>query len=110
MHTISPKIYDYVDNMNTVISFYKERGIYDDFKKELEYVYVRYLYATFVKSSLVFDYPEYLKAVALAQENVKKSFPHYHRNKYFYQSLKGIYLLIFNKFIAKLLYKVRGKK
>lgn len=110
MHTVSPHIYDYIDNMNTVVSFYKENGLFDDFKKELEYVYIRYLYATFIKSSLGFEYNEFLKAVSLAQKNVQENFPHYRRNKYFYQSLKGIYLLIFNKVLAIIMYKLRRKK
>ena len=109
MHTISSHIYDYIDNMNTVVAFYKDNNLFNEFKKELEYVYVRYLYATFIRSSLGFDYREYLNGVKLAQDNVKKTFPHYRRNKYFYKSLKGIYLLLFSKFVAKILYKV-GKK
>ena len=109
MHTVSPKIYDYIDNMNTIIAFYKERNLFDKFKKELEYIYVRYLYATFVKSSLGFDYKEYLKAVSLAMKNVRESFPHYRKNKYFYKSLKGIYLVLFNEIMAKILYKIKGR-
>ena len=44
------------------------------------------------------------KAVNEAIFNVKNKFPRYKRNKYFYKSLKGIYLLIFNKFIANIMY------
>ena len=110
MHTVSPKIYDYVDNMNTIINFYKERKIYDKYQKELEYVYVRYLYATFIKSCLGFDYKNYLNACDIAIKNVKENFPHYRKNKYFYRSLKGIYLLLFSKLNAKILYRLRGKK
>ena len=31
-------------------------------------------------------------------ENVKEKFPRYRKNKYFYKSLKGLYLVTFNKF------------
>ena len=110
MHSVSPHIFDYVDNMNTVIDYYKKKGIYVEYQKVLEYVYVRYLYATFIKSSLVYDYDEYIKAVNLAKKNVKDKFPHYRRNKYFYRSLKGLYLIMFNKLFAKILYKLKGKK
>ena len=103
--SVSPKIYDYVSNMNGIIDFYKEREIYDEYKRELEYVYVRYLYATFIRSIKKYNYDEYMKAVDVAIKNVREHFPKYRKNKYFYQSIKGLYLIMFNKVIAKLLYK-----
>lgn len=104
-NTVNPKIYDYIDNMNGIIAFYKERNMYQEYQKELEYVYVRYLYATFIKSVSRYDYEEYMKAVILAIKNVKEKFPHYRRNKFFYRSIKGLYLVLFNKTVAKILYK-----
>ncbi len=109
-NTVSPKIYDYISNFNGVVAFYKERGLYDAYKKELEYAYVRYIYATFVKNCLPFPYEDYEKAVGEAIKNVQANFPKYRHNKYFYQSLKGIYLVLFNKLVAKILYKLRSKK
>ena len=109
-HTVSLKIYDYIDNMNGIIEFYKKRKIYENYKKVLEYVYVRYLYATFINGCLKFDYDDYLKAVDIARKNVKSNFPKYRGNGYFYKSLKGLYLVMFNKYTAILLYKMRGKK
>lgn len=103
--SVSPKIYDYVSNMNGIIDFYKDREIYDEYKRELEYVYVRYLYATFIRSIKKYNYDEYMKAVDVAIKNVREHFPKYRKNKYFYQSIKGLYLIMFNKVIAKLLYK-----
>lgn len=108
--TISPKIYDYINNFNGLVDYYKKNKYYDEYKKELEYAYVRYVYATFIKTCLSYDEKEYLKAVDEAIKNVKRQFPKYHRNKYFYRSIKGLYLLMFNKTLAKILYKRRGKK
>lgn len=105
-NTVNMKLYHYIDNMNGVIDFYKERKLYGEYKKELEYAYVRYIYATFIRSVKKFDYKEYLKAVDMAITNVKKQFPKYRRNKYFYKSLKGLYLVCFNKLIAKVLYRI----
>ena len=105
-NTINKKIYHYIDNMNGVIDFYKERKLYNEYEKELEYAYVRYIYATFVKSVKRYDYSEYIKAVDVAITNVKEHFPKYRKNKYFYKSLKGLYLVIFNKFVAKILYRI----
>ena len=107
--SIDPRIYNYIDNFNGIVEYYKKYKFYDKYYKELEYSYVRYLYATFIKQSSGFSCEEYDKAVCLAIENVKKNFPKYRRNKYFYMSVKGIYLLMFNKLIAKILYKIRHK-
>lgn len=108
-HTVSKKIYDYIDNMNTILDFYKEKNMYLEYQDVLEYVYVRYLYATFIRSALPFDKKDYMDAVNCAIENVNKTFPHYKKNKYFYKSIKGLYLVMFNKMIAKILYIVKGR-
>ena len=109
-NTVNKKIYDYVYNMNGVIDFYKERKLYDEYRKELEYSYVRYVYATFVKSTLRYDYKDYLESVSFAIKSVHDYFPKYRRNGYFYQSLKGIYLVIFTKLLAKIMYRLNKKK
>ena len=103
--SIDPRIYDYIDNWNDTIEFYKKRKLYDKYRKELEFCYVRYIYATFIKQATNFNKEEYKKAVNRAIPNVKKHFPHYHKNSYFYGSVKGIYLLLFNRQLAKLVYK-----
>ena len=107
-NTINHKIYDYIDNWNGIIEYYKNNKIYEEYKKELEYSYVRYIYATFIKQASRYCYNDYIEAVNTAQENVKKKFPKYKKNKYFYKSSKGLYLLLFNKSIAKLLYKIKN--
>ena len=108
--TVSPKIYDYVNNFNGIINYYKENNLYDEYYKELEYSYVRYVYATFIKTCLAYSKREYLKSVDFAIKNVSLYFPNYRRNKYFYKSKKGLYLIMFNKFIARILYGLRGRK
>lgn len=103
------RIYSYVDNFNDIVDFYKKNNYYDLYKKELEYCYVRYLYATFVKRASYFaSKSDYDKAIEVAIENVKKYFPKYRWNKYFYRSIKGIYLVMFNRFIANIYYKLRN--
>ncbi|MBP5683928.1 MAG: glycosyltransferase [Bacilli bacterium] len=108
-NTINPKIYDYISNMNGVVEYFKKNKLYDNYQKELEYAYVRYIYATFIRSIAKYDYEEYEKGVQKALQSVKAYFPKYRHNKYFYQSKKGIYLVLFSKPLAKLLYKVFHK-
>ena len=103
---VNKKIYHYIDNMNGIIDFYKKRKLYDEYQKELEYAYVRYIYATFIRSVKRYDYKDYIEAVDIAIKNVKEHFPKYRKNKYFYKSLKGLYLVMFNKFVAKILYRI----
>lgn len=104
--TFDKRLYNYIDNFNGLIEFYKDRGLYEDYKKELEYCYVRYLYATFIKQAAHFDKEEYTRSVRTAIINVKKNFPSYRLNHYFYTNLKGIYLVLFNKVTANIVYKL----
>ena len=108
--TFDKRLYNYIDNFNDLITFYKERKIYDNYYSQLEYCYVRYLYATFIKQATNFDYKEFKKALNLSIENVKKHFPKYRKNKYFYSSFKGIYLVMFNKLLANIIYIINKVK
>ena len=104
--TFDERVFHYIDNWNGIIKYYIDNNFYDEYKKEIEYSYVRYLYATFIKAALKFsDKNMYDRAVSEAIKNVKNNFPNYRNNLLFFrQGLKGIYLLIFNKEIAKILY------
>ena len=108
-NSIDKRIYHYIDNWNGIVKYYQENNFYDKYYHELEYSYVRYLYATFVKQASKYNYEDYLKAVDIAIKNVKNTFPKYRKNKYFYKSAKGIYLLLFNKHLATLVYKKINK-
>ena len=72
------RVYNYIDNFNGIIEFYKKNKIYDLYKNELEYCYVRYIYATFIKRAASFkSKDDYKIAVDTAILNVKKQFPNY---------------------------------
>lgn len=105
------RVYDYIDNFNGIVEYYKKNKLYDKYRNELEYCYVRYIYATFIKRASYFkDKTKYKKAVNTAIDNVKLYFPKYRKNLYFYKSIKGIYLVLFNRFFANILGIInRGK-
>lgn len=103
------RIFHYIDNWNGILDFYKEQGLFQKYYKELEYSYVRYLFATFVMAALKFDKKMYEKAVREAILNVRNNFPEYRKNKYFYGNVKGWYLLCFNKYVAQFLYLLRHR-
>lgn len=109
--TFDERVFHYIENWNGILKFYKEKNLYDEYKNEIEYCYIRYLYATFINVASNFsDKKLYNKALSCAQQNVKENFPNYRKNKYFYKSLKGFYLLFFNKHIANLLYFKKHRK
>ena len=69
------RVYDYINNFNGIIEFYKKNNLYDEYKLELEYCYVRYLYATFIKrATYLNDKEDYYVAIDTAIKNVKKNF------------------------------------
>lgn len=106
--TFDDRLYCYIDNWNGIVEFYKEKGLYDNYYSEIEYSYVRYLYATFIKQSSNYKSKiDFDNAVKAAKQNVKQVFPKYRHNKYFYTTLKGIYLLLFNKFLANIIFYVK---
>lgn len=108
--TFDDRLYHYIDNWNGIIDFYKDRKFYSEYKDELEYCYVRYLYGTFVKQATNYtDYNKYNDAVGSAIINVNKVFPKFRKNKYFYKNLKGLYLILFNKIIANIMFKLKHK-
>lgn len=102
--TFDERLYNYIDNWNGIIEFYRKNNFYDEYKEELEYCYVRYLLATFIKNAAKFDRKNYNIAVEKALKNVKDNFPNYKKNKYLNSSLKGKYFKYFNHFVSNIVY------
>ena len=101
--TFDERVYNYIDNFNGIVDFYKDNNFYDDYHDELEYCYVRYIYMTFIRTACHFNKDEFKKACKLAKENVLNHFPDYKNNKYIH-GLSGFYLKHFNAFTQKLVY------
>lgn len=103
--TSDMRIYHYIDNWNGLLSFYKKNDLYDEYKEILEYNYVRYLYATFIKTATKFNKRDFNKAVKYAILNVEKNFPNYKRNVYIKKGgLKNAYLKSFSILLSKIIY------
>ena len=108
--TYDERLYHYIDNFNGIVKYYKDNKIYNKYHNELEYAYVRYIYGTFIKQAMNYDKDNFLKAIDNAKKNVKKHFPKYRHNKYFYKNLKGLYMVLFNKLILSIYYDLKGGK
>ncbi len=110
-YVYNSKLYDFMYNLDGVIEYYKENDLYNDYKEEIEYTYVRYLFATFIKRlAKMNDKKEFNKGVDTVIKAVNDKFPDYRKNKYLSYSKKGIYLKYFNKFIANIVYWIERNK
>lgn len=111
-YTYNKKLYDFIYNMDGIIEQYKARGIYEEYRDVIEYAYVRYSYATFVKRlAKSKDKKEFLKGVKFACKKVNEKFPNYKKNKYILEKRKkNIYLKHFNLGIANIIYYIEKNK
>lgn len=100
------KIYHIIDAMDNIIKYYKDNNIYDKYKDELEFTYIRYCYATFVKRlSKTKDKKKFREGIKYTMKKVKETFPNYKDNKYLKsKGNKMIYLKYFNKAFAEYIY------
>ncbi len=104
-YTYSEKLKDINVVLDKVVEYYKENGFYDVYRDELEYMYARYMLATFIKRlSKAKDKKRFDEGVAYALAKVKKAFPNYKKNVYLKKGLKNMYIKHFNKFTATLIY------
>ncbi len=101
--TFDKRVYNYIDNWNGIIQFYKKNNFYKEYQEEIEYCYVRYLYATFIKAAAKFKFSEYKEACQKAKENVLKNFPNYKNNKYM-KNIMGFYFKHFNIVTQTIIY------
>lgn len=99
------RIYHYIENWNEIITFYKQNGIFEEYYDIIEYCYVRYLYATFIKTACKFNKLEFKRATKNAIMSVNENFPNYRQNQYILRrGLKYAYLKYFSKSLANLVY------
>ncbi len=108
----SERLMQYLANFESILAYYREQGCYEAFAKELEYQYVRYLYASTVKRLAKTKDPVlFNQGVDRVIEAVQSRFPYYKRNKIFYQQgAKGLYLLLFSKPLAKIFFRLQARK
>lgn len=109
-YTYNEKLYQLIDSMDYIVSYYKDNNILDKYYNEIEYTYVRYLYATFIKRlAKTKNKVEFKKGVNYVLGKVKENFPNYRSNKYL-RGKKGIYLKYFNKMFANLIFMLEKNR
>lgn len=104
------RLFHYLSNFETIVSFFRERELFPEWEKEVEFAAARYLLATFLKRATAFEEETFDRAVKESLSFLKKHFPHWKKNPYLLKSGgKGLYLLLFTPTLAKLLRKLKSK-
>ncbi len=111
-YTYSDKLYDMHVVVNKVREHYEQNGLMERFGDEVEYMYVRYLFATFIKRlAKSKDRKRFHEGVRFVLRDVQKTFPQYKRNPYLNNgSPKGMYLKWFNPVIAEAIYWIERNR
>lgn len=106
------KLYQLIDNFDGLVELYSKGKKYTNYLEELEYSYVRYLYATFIKRlAKTKDYDKFSNGVDIVLKKVNTKFPNYKKNKYIRNiKIKNFYLRFFNKKIANIVFKFEKNK
>ncbi len=111
-YTYDKKLYQLIDSLDDIVSYYKKNSLYEKYYDELEYAYIRYLFATFIKRlAKTKNKVEFDKGVNFVLNKVNTNFPNYRKNKYLKKlDGKSLYLKYFNKFLAKLVFNFEKNK
>ena len=106
------KLYQLIDIFDELVKLYSNDKKYKKYKEEIEYSYVRYLYATFIKRlAKTKNKIEFKKGLDIVIEKVNSTYPNYKKNKYIKKlSFKSFYLKSFNKVIANMIYITEKNK
>lgn len=97
---------DLINSMDDVLNYFNDNKLYYSYYEELEYIYVRYLYATIIKNiSKSRDYKKLFSVFKKVKKLVREHFPNYKSNSYINEKkIKNIYLKYFNSLFINLLY------
>ncbi|MBQ9298390.1 MAG: glycosyltransferase [Clostridia bacterium] len=104
-YTQNEKTRDIFTILDNIIDYYKTNNLYDEYKKELEYMYTRILFASsFRRMTKIADKSIKKECLKETIEKVYNTFPDWKKNKILRTSkgLKNFYLRSINKFTYKI--------
>lgn len=109
-YTYNEIIYDLIKSIDKVVDYYEINNYLDKYYQEIEYSYVRYLFATFIKRlSKTKNKIEFKIGCNFVKNKVKEKFPYYKKNKYL-KNKKGLYLKYFNNAFASIIFYLEKNK
>lgn len=90
--------------LDNVISYYKEKGLYDEYRDELEYIYVKFLLCSSLKRiSKIAEKKERKQAQKETWDNINKKFPNWRKNPIIKKkNFKNLYIKSNNKVTFKI--------
>ena len=118
-HNHIDRVKDMIHVFDDLLIFYKNRSIYEDYKIELEYLFVRFFLGnSFLRTCQIKDSKDRKKTLDLSYRILNDNFPNWKSNKYLSQGgLKNKYYKLINKFtyqifstIFTLYFKFRTEK
>lgn len=98
--------------MTNIISYYKNKNIFEEFKDELEYLFVKILFGSSMERiSRISDLHYRNKLLYETIDLVEKTFPNWKKNKYIYKSMnpRNIYMKILKKWNITIISRIIGK-
>lgn len=109
-YTYSDKLLDINKMLNKLLEFYRKNNI-QGYDSELEYIYVRYMLATYIKRlSKAKNKKVFNDGIKFAIDSVNSNFPNYKNNIYLSSGGKSFYLKHFNKLFANIIYYLEKNK
>ena len=104
-NTQNEKTRDIFTVLENVLKYYKEKGIYEEYKDELEYTFTRYLLCSSLKRMAKVQDEELKKQLFKETwEKLNTTFPNWKKNKILKNgfSFKKLYMRTTNKYTYKL--------
>ena len=93
LNTFNEATFDLFRSYDHLVSFYKERGIFEDYKEEIEYICIRHVFFRFLNMFSPEDYKNSYKEknayINKAFSWLNENFPNWTENHYYKYSLGG---------------------
>ena len=98
-HTYNERVFGIIEVLEGVKKYYEEKGAYEEFKEEIEYLYIRYLFGnSYLSACRLKDKTMRKKALNAFWDLLTKTYPDYKNNRYLKQGgKKNLYFRLLNK-------------
>lgn len=82
-HTNNQQVKNMIEIFKGIVSWYKEKGIYDQYQQELEYLHIKFFLGnSFLRSTRIDDAADRKATLKLGWDLLNQSFPNWHKNSY----------------------------
>lgn len=99
-HNHNEKVKDMIFVFKDLLKFYHERGLYETYKTELEYLFTRFFLGnSFLRTCQIKDKEDRSKTLDLSYKILNDNFPYWNKNAYLSKpGLKNVYFKLMNKY------------